>query len=125
MRRGAGAWARAPPAVRNEAPAAPNPVSNWRRSRCVMMVRFPPLDAVNCLRPGGHGKHRCAAAFPLRPGKGTLDGSTPPYSPLARSPAPMPLRCDLITRDPPLSDGPGARRSVGDVGVTGDRIMAV
>ncbi|RYJ01937.1 MAG: D-aminoacylase [Acetobacteraceae bacterium] len=37
----------------------------------------------------------------------------------------MALRCDLIIRDATLFDGTGARRSVGDVGVTGDRIMAV
>ena len=37
----------------------------------------------------------------------------------------MALRCDLIIRDATLFDGTGAPRSVGDVGVTGDRIMAV
>ncbi|MDN3567870.1 amidohydrolase family protein [Paeniroseomonas aquatica] len=37
----------------------------------------------------------------------------------------MALRCDLIIRDATLFDGTGARRSVGDVGVTGDRITAV
>jgi N-acyl-D-amino-acid deacylase len=37
----------------------------------------------------------------------------------------MALRCDLIIRDATLFDGTGAARSVGDVGVTGDRITAV
>jgi N-acyl-D-amino-acid deacylase len=37
----------------------------------------------------------------------------------------MSLRCDLIIRDATLFDGTGAPRSVGDVGVTGDRIVAV
>jgi len=37
----------------------------------------------------------------------------------------MALRCDLIIRDATLFDGTGAPRSVGDVGVTGDRITAV
>jgi N-acyl-D-amino-acid deacylase len=37
----------------------------------------------------------------------------------------MALRCDLIIRDATLFDGTGAPRSTGDVGVTGDRIVAV
>ncbi|MDB5315504.1 MAG: amidohydrolase family protein, partial [Rhodospirillales bacterium] len=37
----------------------------------------------------------------------------------------MALRCDLIIRDATIIDGTGAPRSVGDVGVTGDRIVAV
>lgn len=37
----------------------------------------------------------------------------------------MALRCDLIIRDATLFDGTGAPRTVGDVGVTGDRITAV
>ncbi|MBV1799658.1 amidohydrolase family protein [Siccirubricoccus sp. G192] len=35
------------------------------------------------------------------------------------------LRCDLIIRDATLIDGTGAPRSTGDLGVTGDRIVAV
>jgi N-acyl-D-amino-acid deacylase len=35
------------------------------------------------------------------------------------------LRCDLIIRDATLFDGTGAPRTTGDVGVTGDRIVAV
>ncbi|MDB5373705.1 MAG: amidohydrolase family protein [Belnapia sp.] len=37
----------------------------------------------------------------------------------------MALRCDLIIRDATLFDGSGGPRSVGDVGVTGERIIAV
>ncbi len=37
----------------------------------------------------------------------------------------MALRCDLIIRDATLFDGTGAPRSTGDVGVTGERIVAV
>ncbi len=37
----------------------------------------------------------------------------------------MSLRCDLIIRDATLFDGTGAARTRGDVGVTGDRIVAV
>jgi N-acyl-D-amino-acid deacylase len=37
----------------------------------------------------------------------------------------MSLRCDLIFRDATIFDGTGAPRVVGDVGVTGDRIVAV
>ena len=37
----------------------------------------------------------------------------------------MALRCDLIIRDATLFDGTGAARRVGDVGVTGDRIVGV
>jgi N-acyl-D-amino-acid deacylase len=37
----------------------------------------------------------------------------------------MALRCDLIIRDATLLDGTGAPRSTGDVGVTGERIVAV
>ena len=37
----------------------------------------------------------------------------------------MALRCDLIIRDATLFDGTGGPRRVGDVGVTGDRIVGV
>jgi N-acyl-D-amino-acid deacylase len=37
----------------------------------------------------------------------------------------MALRCDLIIRDATLFDGTGGPRRVGDIGVTGDRIVAV
>ncbi len=37
----------------------------------------------------------------------------------------MALRCDLIIRDATIFDGTGAPRRRGDVGVTGDRIVAV
>lgn len=37
----------------------------------------------------------------------------------------MSLRCDLVIRDATLFDGTGAPRTTGDVGVTGDRIVAV
>src|SRR6195952_678845 len=37
----------------------------------------------------------------------------------------MALRCDLIIRDATIFDGLGTPRSRGDVGVTGDRIVAV
>ncbi len=37
----------------------------------------------------------------------------------------MALRCDLIIRDATLFDGTGGPRMVGDVGVTGERIVAV
>lgn len=37
----------------------------------------------------------------------------------------MPLRCDLIIRDATLIDGTGAPRTTGDLGVTGDRIVAL
>ena len=37
----------------------------------------------------------------------------------------MALRCDLIIRDATIFDGTGAARRRGDVGVTGDRIVAV
>jgi len=37
----------------------------------------------------------------------------------------MSLRCDLIIRDATLFDGTGAPRTTGDVGVSGDRIVAV
>ncbi len=37
----------------------------------------------------------------------------------------MALRCDLIIRDATLFDGTGAPRRTGDVGVTGERIVAV
>ena len=37
----------------------------------------------------------------------------------------MALRCDLIIRDATIFDGTGAARTIGDVGVTGDRIVAV
>ncbi|RVT97378.1 D-aminoacylase [Rhodovarius crocodyli] len=37
----------------------------------------------------------------------------------------MALRCDLIIRDATIIDGSGAPRYAGDVGVTGDRIVAV
>ena len=37
----------------------------------------------------------------------------------------MALRCDLIIRDATIFDGTGAPRQRGDVGVTGDRIVAV
>jgi N-acyl-D-amino-acid deacylase len=37
----------------------------------------------------------------------------------------MALRCDMIIRDATLLDGTGAARRTGDVGVTGDRIVAV
>ncbi len=37
----------------------------------------------------------------------------------------MALRCDLILRDATIIDGTGAARVNGDVGVTGDRIVAV
>jgi len=37
----------------------------------------------------------------------------------------MSLRCDLIVRDATIFDGTGANRFSGDVGVTGDRIVAV
>ena len=37
----------------------------------------------------------------------------------------MALRCDLIIRDATLFDGTGGPRRVGDVGVSGDRIVAV
>jgi N-acyl-D-amino-acid deacylase len=37
----------------------------------------------------------------------------------------MTLRCDLIIRDATLFDGTGAPRTTGDVGVTGERIVAV
>ncbi|MCW3474385.1 N-acyl-D-amino-acid deacylase family protein [Limobrevibacterium gyesilva] len=37
----------------------------------------------------------------------------------------MSLRCDLILRDATIFDGTGAARTQGDVGVTGDRIVAV
>ena len=37
----------------------------------------------------------------------------------------MSLRCDLILRDAPIFDGSGAPRFTGDVGVTGDRIVAI
>jgi N-acyl-D-amino-acid deacylase len=37
----------------------------------------------------------------------------------------MALRCDLIIRDATLFDGTGAPRRTGDLGVTGDRIVAV
>lgn len=37
----------------------------------------------------------------------------------------MALRCDLILRDATIIDGTGAARTRGDVGVTGDRIVAV
>ncbi|MBW8269341.1 N-acyl-D-amino-acid deacylase family protein [Caldovatus aquaticus] len=37
----------------------------------------------------------------------------------------MALRCDLIIRDATIFDGTGAPRRSGDVGVTGDRIVAV
>lgn len=37
----------------------------------------------------------------------------------------MALRCDLIIRDATIFDGTGAARMIGDVGVTGDRIVAV
>jgi N-acyl-D-amino-acid deacylase len=37
----------------------------------------------------------------------------------------MSLRCDLIIRDATIFDGTGAARTQGDVGVTGDRIVAV
>lgn len=37
----------------------------------------------------------------------------------------MPLRCDLIIRDATLFDGTGGPRATGDVGVSGDRIVAV
>jgi N-acyl-D-amino-acid deacylase len=37
----------------------------------------------------------------------------------------MPLRCDLIIRDATLIDGTGAPRRRGDIGVTGDRIVAM
>ena len=37
----------------------------------------------------------------------------------------MPLRCDLIIRDATVFDGTGAPRFNADVGVTGDRIVAV
>ena len=37
----------------------------------------------------------------------------------------MSLRCDLILRDATIFDGTGTARTKGDVGVTGDRIVAV
>ena len=37
----------------------------------------------------------------------------------------MALRCDFIIRDADIIDGTGAARMRGDVGVTGERIMAV
>jgi N-acyl-D-amino-acid deacylase len=37
----------------------------------------------------------------------------------------MSLRCDLIIRDATIIDGSGAPRRMGDVGVTGDRIVGV
>ena len=37
----------------------------------------------------------------------------------------MVLRCDLILRDATIIDGTGVARTRGDVGVTGDRIVAV
>ena len=37
----------------------------------------------------------------------------------------MALRCDLIIRDATIIDGTGSARTRGDVGVTGDRIVAV
>ena len=37
----------------------------------------------------------------------------------------MSLRCDLILRDATIFDGSGAPRFTGDVGVTGDRIVAI
>ena len=37
----------------------------------------------------------------------------------------MPLRCDLIIRDATLFDGTGGPRATGDLGVSGDRIVAV
>jgi N-acyl-D-amino-acid deacylase len=37
----------------------------------------------------------------------------------------MSLTCDLIIRDATIFDGTGARRMTGDIGVTGDRIVAV
>ena len=37
----------------------------------------------------------------------------------------MTLRCDLIIRDATIFDGTGANRFHGDVGVTGDRIVAI
>ncbi|HUZ65753.1 MAG TPA: amidohydrolase family protein, partial [Acetobacteraceae bacterium] len=37
----------------------------------------------------------------------------------------MALRCDLIIRDATIFDGTGDARRTGDVGVTGDRIVAV
>ncbi|HWX48230.1 MAG TPA: D-aminoacylase [Roseomonas sp.] len=37
----------------------------------------------------------------------------------------MALRCDLIIRDATIFDGTGAPRQVGDVGVSGDRIVGV
>ena len=37
----------------------------------------------------------------------------------------MALRCDLIIRDATIIDGTGAASRRGDIGVTGDRIVAV
>ena len=37
----------------------------------------------------------------------------------------MTLRCDLILRDATIFDGSGAPRFTGDVGVTGDRVVAI
>lgn len=37
----------------------------------------------------------------------------------------MALRCDLIIRDATIFDGTGGSRRVGDIGVTGDRIVAM
>ena len=37
----------------------------------------------------------------------------------------MSLRCDLILRDATIFDGSGSVRTRGDVGVTGERIVAV
>src|SRR3712207_7157787 len=65
-----------------------------------------------------------------RPPRSTLF----PYTTLFRSRAfrppqgglrAMALRCDLIIRDATIFDGTGAPRRSGDVGVTGDRIVAV
>src|SRR3712207_1416544 len=65
-----------------------------------------------------------------RPPRSTLF----PYTTLFRSRAfrppqgglrAMALRCDLIIRDATLFDGTGAPRTSGDVGVSGDRIVAV
>jgi N-acyl-D-amino-acid deacylase len=44
---------------------------------------------------------------------------------LSWGPPTMALRCDTIIRDATIFDGTGARRRLGDVGVTGDRIVAV
>src|ERR671920_101968 len=48
-----------------------------------------------------------------------------PPPPPQRIPEPMALRCDLIIRNATLFDGTGGPRATGDVGVSGDRIVAV